>query len=132
MADSNDGGFLRGDRTSGLYGPLIVQSPGASGAAGTGQGPAGNVVTDTATRAAITGSTQTLAAANTSRKSLTIYNEPAGATLYVKFGAAASTTSYKVQIVAGGYYEMPFPIYQGIVTAVGASALGNVVTAEGV
>lgn len=132
MADANVMGYLRADGTGGLLGPLIVQGPGGAGAAGTGQGTTGLVTTDTPSRAAITGAAQTLAAANTARKSLTIFNEPGGAILSVKFGAAASATSYKVQIVAGGYYEMPFPIYQGIVTGFGASASGNVVTSEGV
>jgi hypothetical protein len=44
--------------------------------------------------------------------------------LYVKFGAAASTTSYTVQIAAGGYYEFPQPVYCGEVDGIWASANG--------
>lgn len=35
------------------------------------------------------------------------------ATLYLKFGTAATTTSYTVQIGAGSYYEFPQPCYGG-------------------
>ncbi len=34
MADSNDAGFLRGDKTLGLYGPLVVQGPGGASLSG--------------------------------------------------------------------------------------------------
>jgi len=45
--------------------------------------------------------------------------------LYVKFGATATTSSYTVQIAAGGYYEFPQPLYAGRVDALWASANGN-------
>lgn len=54
----------------------------------------------------------------------TIYNDST-AVLYVKFGVTASTTSYTVQIAAGGYYEFPQPTYAGQVDGIWASANGS-------
>jgi hypothetical protein len=45
--------------------------------------------------------------------------------LYIKFGATASATSYTVQVAAGGYYELPMPVYTGIIDGIWASANGN-------
>lgn len=61
------------------------------------------------------------AAANANARA--IYNDST-AVLYVKFGATASTTSYTVQIAAGGYYEFPQPVYCGQVDGIWASANG--------
>ncbi len=52
-----------------------------------------------------------------------IFNDST-AVLYAKFGATASTTSYTVQIAAGGYYEFPQPCYSGEVDGIWASANG--------
>lgn len=68
-------------------------------------------------------STQLLAA-NANRRAATIQNDSASAILYVKFGAAASTTSYTVQIPAGGYYEAPGG-YTGIIHGIWSAAVGN-------
>lgn len=46
------------------------------------------------------------------------------AVLYLKFGATASTTSYTVQVAAGGYYEFPQPLYAGQVDGIWAAANG--------
>jgi hypothetical protein len=54
----------------------------------------------------------------------TVFNDSTQV-LYLKFGATASTTSYTVQIPAGGYYEFPHPIYAGQVTGIWASANGS-------
>ncbi len=44
------------------------------------------------------------------------------AVMYLKLGTTASTTSYTVQIPAGGYYELPGPIvYTGNIDAVWSS-----------
>jgi hypothetical protein len=45
--------------------------------------------------------------------------------LYLKFGATASSSSYTVQIAAGGYFEFPVPVYAGEVDGIWASANGN-------
>lgn len=55
-------------------------------------------------------------ALNADRLGATIYNEGA-ATCYLKLGATASITSYTLQIVTGGYYEVPFD-YTGIIDGI--------------
>lgn len=52
-----------------------------------------------------------------------VFNEST-ATLYLKYGTAASLTSYTVQIAAGGYLEFPHPLYDGAVEGVWAAANG--------
>lgn len=59
----------------------------------------------------------TLLAANTSRRGAMIVND-ANKILYLKFGASASSTSHTVQIAAGGYYELPQPVYQGLIAGI--------------
>lgn len=54
-----------------------------------------------------------LLAANAARLGATVFNDSMLSTLYVKFGAAASLTSFKVAILPGGFYELPFPVYTG-------------------
>jgi len=71
----------------------------------------------------------TLKAANVNRKGLCISNDST-AVLYVKFGATASATSYTVKMAAGGYYEMAFPCYTGIVDGIWASANGSAYITE--
>lgn len=66
---------------------------------------------------AATADTQVLAA-NTSRTGVLIFNDST-ATMYLAYGStAASTTSYSVQIGAGAYWEMPKPVYTGVLKAV--------------
>lgn len=85
---------------------------------------AGGIVPTRANSATITSSSvsttsQTLLAANALRKGLLISNMAATAVLFVKFGATAvSATSHTVRIPAYGYYEMPLPIYTGIVDGI--------------
>ncbi len=59
----------------------------------------------------------------------TIFNDST-ATLYVKFGATASSSSYTVQLPACAYYEFPQPTYAGQVDGIWASANGNARTTQ--
>lgn len=75
-----------------------------------------------------TSSAVTLKAANVNRTGLLIWNA-GGGVLYVKFGSSASTTDFTVQIAANQLYEIPAPVYTGIVTgiwAAGSSGSGKV------
>ena len=67
----------------------------------------------------------TLLAANTSRKGASIYNAST-AILYVQEGGVASVASggYNVAIPASGYYELPTPVYKGVLHGIWASANG--------
>lgn len=82
--------------------------------------PASSAVTSVAAST----SSVTLAASNAARRMLIVFNDST-ATLYLKFGATASTTSFTVQVAAQGYWEMPFPAYTGIVDAVWSLATGS-------
>lgn len=80
---------------------------------------------DTATLANVAGSATSVAlfAATAGARTRSVYNDSA-ATLYLKYGATASTTSYTVQIPAGGYFEFPQPCYAGAVDGIWSSATG--------
>jgi hypothetical protein len=79
--------------------------------------------TGTQTSVASSASNVTLLASNASRKGATIYND-SNKTLYVKFGATASTTSFAVQLGAGSYMEVPFG-YTGIIDGIWTSVNGS-------
>lgn len=66
----------------------------------------------------------TLRAANPMRKALYIYNDST-ALLYIALAATASTSAYTVKVQPDGYYELPSPVYTGLVTGIWASATGN-------
>jgi hypothetical protein len=74
------------------------------------------------TNVAGSASSVTLLAANLSRTGATIFNDST-ASLYVKFGSTASTTSFTVRLFTNDYYEVPAG-YNGIITGIWASASG--------
>lgn len=76
--------------------------------------------TPTLANVTMTGLSVTLQASNTARRNLMIFND-SGVTIYVKLGITASATSFTVKMVDQAYYELPDPVYTGIVTALGAS-----------
>lgn len=60
----------------------------------------------------------TLRPASASRKGLIIYNN-ADKGLYLKYGETATLSDYTVKIAAsGGYWEMPLPIYTGVIDGI--------------
>lgn len=72
----------------------------------------------------------TVLAANANRKGMMLYNDST-AILYLAFAATASTTSYTLQVAAGGYYEMPIkPVYTGLLTGIWSAANGSVRVTE--
>lgn len=101
--------------------PVVLASDQASvPVANTETRPATGTITTTAGSA----SSVTLKASNASRRGLTIVNE-SSADLYVAFAATSTITAYTVLLSAGAYYEVPFPVYTGIVTGIWSSATGN-------
>lgn len=64
-----------------------------------------------------TDSSTTLIAAEANRIGLTVYNTDTGP-LYLKYGATATTSSFTVKIPADGYWEMPNPVYRGIIDGI--------------
>ncbi len=87
----------------------------------------------TATRSNVAGaaSDTSLLASNTGRKGALFYNDST-AILYLAYGAAAaSLTSYTVQVPAQGFFEMPpQPIYTGAIRGIWSAANGNVRISE--
>lgn len=73
----------------------------------------------------------TLKAANPLRRYFSIFNNSTS-TLYVAFQATATQASAVVPIEAGGYYEMPKPLYVGDISGIWAAANGNASICEGV
>ncbi len=73
-----------------------------------------------------------LAAANTIRRGLLIYNENVAAnTLYVCLGSPASITNYTVQVAGGSFFELPpTRTYRGIVTGIVPAATGQIQVTE--
>ena len=61
-----------------------------------------------------------LIALNAARLGAMIFNDSTES-LFVKFGSAASATSFTVKILAGGYFEFPQPVYTGRVDGVWAN-----------
>lgn len=64
-----------------------------------------------------------LLAANTARKGVTVFNDSTSA-CYIKYGSAASTTSFTVKVAAGGYWEAPQPVPTVILTIIWDAANG--------
>jgi uncharacterized membrane protein/co-chaperonin GroES (HSP10) len=62
-----------------------------------------------------------LLAANTARKMAIFFNNGSNF-VYIKFGATASSTSYTIILYPGGLYEMPMPLYTGVIEALANSA----------
>ena len=91
-----------------------------------------NPVLTTETQSSVSSSATSvvLKVANTSRKSLTIFNNST-AILYVAFGATATQATAKFPIAAGGLYEMKTVIYTGVISGIWASANGNASIYEG-
>lgn len=73
--------------------------------------------------------TVTLAAANTRRVNLSIYNASTNP-LFMKLGASATTASYTLMMVGSGYYELPRPLYNGIITGIWQTANGSALVSE--
>ncbi len=80
----------------------------------------GRISTASLANVAASATNVTLKAANTGRRGLLVFND-ADKVLDVKYGATASSSSFTVQIAAGGYWEMPQPVYTGIVDGIWAA-----------
>ena len=65
----------------------------------------------------------TLLASNADRIGVLVFNDST-AVLYLKYGATASASSYSVKMEAGSYWEMPQPIYTGIIDGIWSAANG--------
>jgi hypothetical protein len=88
-------------------------------------GAGGTSATATRTNVVAAAADTALLAANAARKGAIFYNDST-AILYLAYGAAAaSTTSYSVQMPANGYFELPLPIFTGAIRGYWSAANGN-------
>jgi len=71
-----------------------------------------------------------LLATNTSRRMATFYNDDASASVYLKLGATASSSSFTIKIPPAGYYELPNPVYTGVIDAIATAATGSMRISE--
>jgi hypothetical protein len=85
---------------------------------------------DTASSVNSSASSVTIKAANARRRSLTIFNNST-AILYISHAATASAATAKTAIAAGAFWQMPYPIYTGVVSGIWAAANGNASIYEG-
>ena len=65
----------------------------------------------------------TLQAANVDRRGWSCWNDSTS-NLFIKFGAVASSTSNTVKLASDSFYEMPEPVYTGIVDGIWTTANG--------
>jgi hypothetical protein len=79
-------------------------------------------VADTATLSNVADSATSvsLLAANGDRLGCIVQNDSTE-TLYLKYGATASTTSFTAKIPPGAYWEMPSPTYTGAIDGIWAA-----------
>lgn len=95
--------------------------------------PGGRVAVDEAAVVSVAASASavTLLDENNDARLRAVFNDST-ATLYLKFGASASATSFTVKITAGSYFEFPTgPLYTGLVTGAWSSATGAARVTEG-
>lgn len=87
--------------------------------------PIAEVNPDTAVVSSVASSAAsvTLAASNIDRKGLSIFNDSTKV-LFAKLGATASASDYTLKIPAGGYYELPHPVYTGRIDGIWQAANG--------
>lgn len=63
-------------------------------------------------------------AVNLSRLGATFFNDDTAASVYLKMGTTASSTSFSIKIAPGGYYELPFK-YIGRIDVISTVATGS-------
>ena len=88
-------------RPIGPFGPVTIEQPSLSTVTAVPQN-LGSVV---------------LAAANTNRRGLLIFNDSPGP-LYVKTGAGAALADWSVKICAGSYWEAPYAVTTQLITGI--------------
>lgn len=76
--------------------------------------------TSTVTTVGVGAATVLILASNASRLGALIWND-SNARLYVKLGLGASTANFTVRLDGQAYFELPFPVYTGDITAVRAA-----------
>lgn len=85
--------------------------------------------TTTGSVAATSASVATLLATNPHRKAGLFFNDST-ATLFLKFGPAASSADFTVKLGQDDYYELPKPTFTGSITGRWTATTGSVKVTE--
>ena len=102
-------------------------TPGTTNAVSvTKTGAYSNVTTATLSNVAASATTVTVLAANANRLRAVIHNDSVSATLYIKFGATASLTSFTYKLAPDDTYESPSAnVYTGVIDGIWSAATGS-------
>jgi len=84
--------------------------------------------TGTITAVNVAVATTTILAANASRLGAILYNNDG--TTYVALAAGATSANFTVRLTANSYYEVPFPVYTGIITGSAGAGTNTVYATE--
>jgi hypothetical protein len=84
--------------------------------------------TSTVTSVVVAVATTVILAANANRLGAMLYN--VDGTTYVKLATAASNTSFTVRLTANSYYELPFPVYTGVIEGSAGAGTNTVLATE--
>jgi hypothetical protein len=84
--------------------------------------------TSTPTTVASSATSVTILASNSNRKGATIWNDST-ATLFLEFGATATTSAFTAKLSPSGYFEVPFH-YTGVISGIWSAANGNALVRE--
>lgn len=85
--------------------------------------------TSTVTSVAMSNVVATILASNANRLGAILWNNGA-AQVYVKLGAAATTASFTVRLANMSEWEIPFPVYTGIITGITAAGTATILATE--
>jgi hypothetical protein len=88
-----------------------------------------NLNTASVTSVTVTTASSTLVSANTSRRGLVLYND-SGKVVSIKYGTGTTSASFTYKIATGSAFEMPEPIYNGLISGITASGSGPVLVTE--
>lgn len=127
VAISNTGGVVAISNTSPLV--QVQNSAGWVVTIGNSAGLSGRSSFITMTTVVSTIGLITLLTNNANRLTGSFYNDST-VPLYLKLGATATTTSFTLKMTSSSYYELPQPVYTGIITGLWGSANGTCYISE--
>lgn len=84
--------------------------------------------TSTVTSVVVAVASTTILAANATRLGAIIWND--SGTTYVKLGSGASSASFTVRLSNKSEWELPFPVYTGIITGSASAGTNTVLATE--
>lgn len=80
---------------------------------------------DVATITSIATSTSSVVALPAGQYTNVTFYNGATNTVYLAFAPTATTSNYTVEVTAGSTYQMPKPVYSGVVSAIWSTGSGN-------